>query len=120
MRVSPTSARASTTWRGTQRSSQGRHEAHSHRSDGAALDGSGQAPALADADFIREWNGQPLSDLFERIHTTMPGDAPGTLKQADVADVLAFLLQKGGHPAGQSELPGDPAPLKSITFKSPR
>ncbi len=85
---------------------------------GPALEGSGQAPALADADFAREWNGQPLSDLFERIRTTMPGDAPGTLKDTDVADALAFVLKKGGHPAGQSELAADPAPLKSVTFSA--
>ena len=42
----------------------------------ADLSGSGQAPALADADFNKEWNSQPLSDLFDRIHTTMPADAP--------------------------------------------
>ena len=30
------------------------------------LSGSGQAPPLADADFAKEWDAQPLSDLFER------------------------------------------------------
>jgi len=84
---------------------------------GAALEGSGQAPALADDDFGKEWDGQPLSDLFERIRTTMPGDAPGTLQPADVADALAFLLKKGGHPAGSTELPADTAVLRQVTFK---
>jgi S-disulfanyl-L-cysteine oxidoreductase SoxD len=87
---------------------------------GAALDGSGQAPALADADFAREWKDQPLSDLFERIRGTMPGDAPGTLQAADVADVLAFMLKKGGHPAGDADLPADPAALKPIAFAGRR
>lgn len=84
---------------------------------GAALEGDGQAPALADADFVKEWDGQPLSDLFERIHLTMPGDAPGTVKPADVADILAFILKKGGHPAGANELPVDTDTLKQIAFK---
>ena len=87
---------------------------------GPDLEGSGQAPALADADFAKEWDGQPLSDLFERIHQTMPGDAPGTLKAADVADVLAFLLKKGHHPPGSAELPADPASLKIVTFSAKR
>jgi|1186.fasta_scaffold912251_1 mono/diheme cytochrome c family protein len=85
---------------------------------GPDLEGTGQAPALSDADFAKEWDGQPLSDLFERIHQTMPGDAPGTLKAADVADVLAFLLKKGRHPAGSAELPADPEALKSVTFNA--
>jgi mono/diheme cytochrome c family protein len=85
---------------------------------GPALEGTGQAPALADADFAKEWQGQPLSDLFERIHTTMPADAPGSLKDADVADVLAFILKKGNHPSGTSDLPSDPGVLKTIAFSA--
>jgi mono/diheme cytochrome c family protein len=85
---------------------------------GANLEGDGQAPALADVAFAKEWDAQPLSDLFERIHQTMPGDAPGTLKPADVADVLAFVLKKGGQPSGASDLSDDPAVLKGVTFSA--
>lgn len=85
---------------------------------GPNLEGDGQAPALADADFAREWNTQPLSDLFERIRLTMPGDAPGTLQSSEVADVLAYLLKKGSHPAGDKELPADAAALKTIAFSA--
>jgi mono/diheme cytochrome c family protein len=84
---------------------------------GPNLEGDGQAPALADKEFASEWNAQPLSDLFERIRATMPGDAPGTLKPADVADVLAFMLKKSGRPAGAAELPADAAALKQTRYK---
>jgi mono/diheme cytochrome c family protein len=84
---------------------------------GSRLEGDAQAPALADKDFAAEWNDQPLSDLFERIRTTMPGDAPGTLKPEEVADVAAFILNKSGMPAGQTDLPHDVAALKPLTFK---
>jgi len=84
---------------------------------GPNLEGDGQAPALADKEFASEWNDQPMSDLFERIRATMPGDAPGTLKPADVADVLAFILKKGGQPAGRAELPAVAAALKPVTFR---
>jgi len=83
------------------------------------LSGSGQAPPLADADFAKEWDGQPLADLFERIRTTMPADAPGALKPAEVADVMALLLSKARMPAGSTELPGDAAALKTITYAAP-
>jgi len=83
------------------------------------LSGSGQAPALADVDFAKEWDNQPLSDLFERIRTTMPADAPGTLKPAEVADVMAFLFSKARMPAGSIELPSDAATLNAIRFTAP-
>ena len=84
------------------------------------LSGSGQAPALADADFAKEWDRQPLSDLFDRIRTTMPADAPGTLEGGDAAAVIAFLLKKAGMPAGSAELPSDATALKSIAYAAAR
>ena len=54
--------------------------------------------------------------MFERIHVTMPGDAPGSLKPVEVADVIAFMLSKGGFPAGQTELRNDAAALKQLKY----
>jgi hypothetical protein len=48
------------------------------------------------------------------------GDAPGTLKPAETADVIAFLLSKASFPAGDAELPADAAALKEITFVAPQ
>jgi len=87
---------------------------------GADLSGSGQAPALGDADFNKEWDGQPLSDLFDRIHATMPADAPGTMQPAEVADVMAFILAKAHIPAGAADLTSDTAALKLITYAPPK
>jgi mono/diheme cytochrome c family protein len=87
---------------------------------GADLSGSGQAPALGDADFNSEWNNQPLSDLFDRIQATMPADAPGTLKRTEAADVMAFVFAKAHIPPGSADLPADAAALKSLTFVAPK
>jgi len=57
---------------------------------GADLAGDGQMPALAGKDFEMTWSGMPLSDLFERIHATMPADKPGSLTPAEAADDTAF------------------------------
>ena len=86
----------------------------------ADLSGSGQAPALADADFVKEWTDQPLADLFDRIQATMPADAPGTMKPAEVADVMAFILARAHMPSGAADLPSEKAALKSITFAAPK
>jgi mono/diheme cytochrome c family protein len=86
----------------------------------ADLSGSGQASSLAGKEFNTAWNGQPLGDLFERIHATMPADAPGTLKPAEVADVIAFILATASFPAGEIELPAGAAALKDIQFAAPK
>jgi S-disulfanyl-L-cysteine oxidoreductase SoxD len=46
----------------------------------------------------------------------MPADAPGTLKPAETADVIAFMLSKDNFPAGEVELPADAVALKEIKF----
>ena len=76
---------------------------------GATLEGTGQAPPLAGADFKGDWNGQTADDLFEKMQTSMPADQPGKLTRAQNADILAFLLTSNGFPAGQTELPSDAA-----------
>jgi mono/diheme cytochrome c family protein len=80
------------------------------------LSGDGQAPPLQGKDFNTGWNDTAMSDLFERIRVSMPADAPGSLKPPDIADLLAFLLSKGGFPAGQTELPSEVVALKPIKF----
>ena len=83
------------------------------------LEGSGQIPPLAGPDFLKNWDGQTLADLFEKIQMTMPADAPGRLNHEQNADVLAFLLQFNKFPAGSSELKGDADSLRKIRFNYP-
>jgi mono/diheme cytochrome c family protein len=85
---------------------------------GAALDGNGAVPPLAGADFKTNWNGQTADDLFEKVQTSMPADRPGTLSREQNADILAFLLQSNGFPAGQKDLPTDAAVLGKIRFEA--
>src|SRR4051812_5361995 len=68
---------------------------------GGQLGGTGEAPALASAEFLSNWNGLSVGDLFERIRTTMPFDAPASLSRDTYADVVAFVLKANGLPAGQ-------------------
>lgn len=84
-----------------------------HGPDLAGLD---TAPALTGGEFNTDWNDLPLGDLFERMRTTMPADAPGTLSRQQYADVVSFVLAKGGFPAGQTELSPEEAALKEVKF----
>jgi hypothetical protein len=44
----------------------------------------------------------------------MPLDNPGTLSGASTTDVVAYLMQQNGAPAGSAELPNDPSMQSSI------
>ena len=83
---------------------------------GSDLLGDGQAPSLVGKDFNAEWTEQSMDDLFQRTSISMPADAPGTLKPAEVADVIAFMLTKGNFPAGPTDLPSDASALKQIKY----
>ena len=87
---------------------------------GDDLSGGGQTPPLTGKEFNMDWIDLAMSDLFDRTRGTMPADKPGTLRPEQAADVIAYLLQKATFPAGQTELPADPAALKDIKFVSPK
>jgi S-disulfanyl-L-cysteine oxidoreductase SoxD len=86
---------------------------------GPDLTGVDAAPSLTGGEFNAGWNDLTLDDLFDRIRTTMPGDAPGSLSSEQCADILAFILAKDGFAAGPSELVAGPA-LKNIRFAVPK
>jgi len=85
---------------------------------GAKLEGRNQAPPLAGTEFVMNWDGQPLSELLEKIQTSMPADKPGSLSVKKNADVIAFLLRENGLPGGESDLPSDSERLMQIRFES--
>ena len=95
---------------------------------GDALEGNGQTergqklermlPPLSGDVFKGNWNGRPLSDLFDKIHKTMPRDAPGKFSLKENAAILAYILQFNEFPAGKTELPADPGALTETTFEA--
>ena len=78
--------------------------------------GSGQAPPLADNDFRKEWDGQTVGDLYDRMSLTMPADRPNALSADEDLAILAFLLKSNGYPAGKQVLKGDLSDLRNILF----
>jgi mono/diheme cytochrome c family protein len=81
---------------------------------GAALEGL-QGPPLVGTEFMRVWGG-PLSELVSKIQHTMPANDPGKLTRQDSTDLVAYMLQVGKFPAGQTELSTDEKVLSQITF----
>jgi mono/diheme cytochrome c family protein/SAM-dependent methyltransferase len=83
---------------------------------GPAGAGGGMAPALVDAAFLANYDGQTVGDLFDRNKTTMPVGREGQLSPQQNADITAFMLQTNKFPAGDAELPSQSAALKMIAF----
>jgi mono/diheme cytochrome c family protein len=61
-------------------------------------------PQLAGSDFMGKWSGQTADDLRDIIATQMPLTNPGSLKPDEVLQVLAYILQQNGYPAGDTAL----------------
>lgn len=87
---------------------------------GDNLEGSGPMPPLAGKDFLANWQGKTVGDLYEKTSTTMPASAPGTLTPEQAADVVSFLLSKDNYPAGSAALEGKMEPLLKIKLDAPK
>ena len=90
----------------------GQHCAVCH---GMALEGNGESPPLV-GQFIPDWAGTTLADVYDKIETTMPLNAPGTLRPAIAVDILAYILKQNNFPAGQKELGTNATDLGAINF----
>jgi mono/diheme cytochrome c family protein len=87
---------------------------------GDNLEGSGPMPPLAGKDFLANWTGKTLGDLYEKTQTTMPATAPGTLSPEQTADIVAFMLSKDNYPTGAATLEGKTEPLLQIKIDAPK
>lgn len=86
---------------------------------GDNLEGSGPMPPLAGKDFLTNWEGKTVGDLFEKTHTTMPATAPGTLTPVQAAEITAHMLMMSKYPAGTTELDSKIETLMQITLDAP-
>jgi cytochrome c len=112
-----------TTWDGVYTAEQARkgealYKAQCAACHGEAMAGAEAAPPLVGDTFNANWEGAPLADLFERMRVTMPLTKPGSLSRAANAEILAFMLETGKFPAGETPL--DPLTLPSIAYRTYR
>jgi mono/diheme cytochrome c family protein len=85
-------------------------------------------PELTGRAFLDRWREDKVESLFTFIRTTMPGNNPGSLDERAYADIMAFILEANGLPAGTRELSPDmvgsiqlvgvegPRPLSNLTI----
>lgn len=111
--------KATTVWNGVYTAEQAKRGAALYADScgschGLELNGGESAPPLTGGDFMSNWSGLTVGDLFERIRTTMPADRPGTLTREQTANVVAHILNVGQFPAGTTELSTRTETLKQI------
>jgi mono/diheme cytochrome c family protein len=70
---------------------------------GAALQGA-MGPALVGRQFWLTYAGKKVSTLWSAVHTTMPMTAPGSVSAKNSINIMAFLMQRNGVPAGTTPL----------------
>jgi len=74
-------------------------------------------PPLAGAYFDGKWLGVSVADLYTHTHDRMPPSQPGSLPDETYADLVAYILQTNGLPAGEVELPTDLEALAGMTIQ---
>lgn len=72
------------------------------------------APALSGANF--SWLNRPVTEMHTYIQDLMPVDAPGTLSDAQVSTIIAYIARSNGMQPGDQAMPTDPAELEGIGF----
>ena len=87
---------------------------------GDNLEGSGPMPPLAGKDFLANWQGKTVGDLFEKPQTSMPATAPGTLTPEQATNLMAYLLSQGKSPACSAALSDKMDDLKKISIDAPK
>ena len=61
-------------------------------------------PALKGDRFQSSWGGEPIDTLFAKIRDTMPPNFGTSIDEQTKLDIVTYILQTNGYPAGASEL----------------
>ena len=73
------------------------------------------APPTIGAKFIETWQDKTLGELYGTIFNTMPGDGVVILTSDQTLDLMAYILQANGYPAGEQPLKNDDA-MKAVVI----
>lgn len=64
--------------------------------------------------FSEAWGGKPLKEIWDIASGTMPEDNPGSLKQNEYADIIAYFLSLNEFATGDAELQGNASAMAAI------
>lgn len=64
----------------------------------------GSSPPITGDAFYSVWGGRTTGELLHYLETEMPTGSPGSLSEEQYLQVLAYVFQVSGFPAGSEEL----------------
>ena len=80
----------------------------------------GNNSPLKDERFVERWREDKLDLVYGVIKSTMPRGRAGSLSEAMYTDIVSYLLQENGYPAGSAELtPADLSKTQFVGFDGP-
>ena len=85
---------------------------------GVDTEDASRVPALRRANF--GVTRRTLENLYGFVRESMPRDEPGALADRVYADLIAYILQQNGFPAGADDLPTEGAALRAIAIVGAR
>jgi len=89
-------------------------DANCSRCHNLQLVGSERGPAIKGGTFLSHWEKDNLAGLFTKIRDTMPQGNSGTVTDEVKIDILSYILQQNGFPAGKEDLKLDLSSLEDI------
>jgi mono/diheme cytochrome c family protein len=103
-----------TVWDGVYNAAQAARGRSEYDGSCATCHNGGEGPSLVGETFMRAWFEDSLNDVLTKMKTSMPENAPGSLTDTAYLDILAFILEQNGFPAGAQELPNQPDQLARV------
>ena len=91
-------------------------ETNCSRCHNVALIGSERGPAIKGAAFLSHWEKDNLGGIFIKIRDTMPQGNSGTVTDDVKIDILSYILQQNGFPAGNDELKANLSSLEDVSL----
>ena len=85
---------------------------------GITLAGGEAGPALVGGAFWEQWQDQSLAAFYQITASTMPVNNPNGFSPKQYTDLLAFMLQQNGLPAGENPLSDSVGDLVAITMQA--
>lgn len=85
---------------------------------GNELTGNDEAPPLAGAAFLANWDGLTVGDVFERVRVSMPPSRIGRLSRQQISDIVSYVLSVNSFPAGKTELDKETEKLNQIKIEA--
>lgn len=67
--------------------------------------------------FYEAFDGKPMKELWDIASGTMPEDNPGSLKQQEYGDILAYFLALNEFKTGDTELQGNATAMAAIKIE---